>query len=144
MKNRWLKALLVCVLEVVLLIVAGAAYFATMPSSQTCSGPLTATPSEVRGDAKMRSKQGAKLASAENGQRIGEGGEELTGVDGRVRMDLSNGTFVRVVPDTTFRLEKLDDEEVNPFTRLRIEFGELWVILMAGGDPQVCADSSVC
>jgi hypothetical protein len=58
--------------------------------------------------------------------------ELLTHRDARARLDLSNGTIIRVGPLSHFILKNMGQRAEGPFTRLKLEIGELFIILKGG------------
>lgn len=113
-----------------LLSVAAAAYFA-LPSQESAP-PLKARLNEVSGDVKVRVKQDVDLVAAENGMLIKAGGGLVTGADGWARIDISDGTIIRVVRNSSFSLKSAQTFNGSSLTRLKLQFGEIWVILNGG------------
>ena len=84
--------------------------FCTMLGGDTGDGGvLTATLNEVFGTVQVLSDAEGDLAVAHNGQEIIENQQVITFDDGRARLDLSDGTIVRVGPLTAFTLQSLED-----------------------------------
>ncbi|MGH2521317.1 MAG: FecR family protein, partial [Anaerolineales bacterium] len=50
-----------------------------------------------------------------------------TGDEARVRVDISDGTIVRVGPNSEFRLVELSAEADDPVTRFFLDAGKMWV-----------------
>lgn len=73
---------------------------------------------------------------------LGVNGQVQTGDDGRVRLDLSSGTIIRVAPSTLFTL--ISNEEVSGglATKLKLELGKIFIILK-GGNAEVETPSGV-
>jgi hypothetical protein len=67
---------------------------------------------------------------------LNEGGQIQTGDDGRVRLDFSTGTILRVGPSSLFKLESNASNENSLITTIRLELGKAWIILN-GGQMQV-------
>ncbi len=97
------------------------------------NGVLSATLNEKFGVVQVlnQAADGA-LTEARNGQQIVENDQVITFDDGRARLDLSNGTIVRIGPLTAFTLQSLEDREDGAYTLLDLEIGELWIILNGG------------
>lgn len=99
---------------------------------QPSSGGLTAMLNEVQGTVQTIKQSQGEPEEAYNGQEILEGEQIRTEQDGHARLDLSSGSIVRIGPHTIFTLQKLENNDDGPFTHLRMEIGELWVILKGG------------
>ena len=56
----------------------------------------------------------------------------LTGEDGRARIDISDGTIIRLSPLSNFVLTAMEDTEQGTLTRLELNIGRLWIILKGG------------
>jgi hypothetical protein len=59
-------------------------------------------------------------------------GQIQTGDDGRVRLDLSSGTIIRLAPSTLFTLINNDEVEGGLATRIQLEVGKIFIILNGG------------
>jgi hypothetical protein len=59
-------------------------------------------------------------------------GQIQTGDDGRVRLDLSSGTIIRLAPSTLFTLIENDEVEGGLATRIQLEVGKIFIILNGG------------
>ncbi|GEM_PF-507402 len=92
----------------------------------------TATLSEVQGSVQIRNPGQAEFVAASNGDTLQVGGQVRTGPDGRVRLNFASGTIVRVAPDSLFTLESNQPADDGLLTRLKMEAGQLWVILHGG------------
>jgi hypothetical protein len=78
-----------------------------------------------------------KYAPASLGSTFPAGGQAFTGEDGLARLDLSpDGTIIRMAPNTLFTLSSLEEIESDPFTELKLFFGQVYIILQ-GGELQV-------
>src|SRR5687768_124634 len=79
----------------------------------TACGPQLVTPSpqnsailsKPSGAVSVQETVDVDFISAIEGHILNEGGRVQTGEDGRVRLDLSTGTIVRVGPSSLFKLE---------------------------------------
>ncbi|MCJ7625927.1 MAG: LysM peptidoglycan-binding domain-containing protein [Anaerolineaceae bacterium] len=98
----------------------------------TSSGTLTAMLNEIQGTVHTFKKNQSTPELAYNGQEILEGDQVLTEADGMARLDFSSGSIVRVGPQSIFTIQKLVIKDDGPFTQLKMEIGELWVILKGG------------
>ena len=56
----------------------------------------------------------------------------LTGEDGRARIDLSDGTIIRLSPLSNFVLTAVETTDAGTLTRLQLNIGRLWIILKGG------------
>jgi hypothetical protein len=110
-------------------------------SVQAC-GPAasTATPlsarfaqlSELINEVQARASEVDTFATASEGEAFGAGGQARTGEESKVRIDLTEGTIIRLAPQSEFTLTELNEDMQNPFTRLKLAAGKLWVILTGG------------
>jgi ferric-dicitrate binding protein FerR (iron transport regulator) len=62
-------------------------------------------------------------------QTFSVGGEVQTLLDSKAKINLSEGSIVRLGPNTRFTLTELSGSDYDPITRLSLVAGELWVIL---------------
>lgn len=94
--------------------------------------PLSATLSELSGRVDMKISSGEDFAPATTDSVLDVNGQIQTGDDGRVRLDLSSGTIIRVAPSSLFTL--LSNEEVGGglATKLKLEIGKVFIILNGG------------
>jgi hypothetical protein len=96
------------------------------------SGARTATIREIVNQVLSRITETHSESSATVGQVIRVGGTVQTLADGKARVDLSEGTIVRLAPQTIFTVTQLNQDSSNPLTRLRLLAGKIWVILNGG------------
>ncbi|MBI3158821.1 MAG: LysM peptidoglycan-binding domain-containing protein [Chloroflexi bacterium] len=101
----------------------------TAPPADT---PLTAALNELSGTVQTLKPEEGLFKDAINGQQIAVKDQVLTHENGRVRIDISNGTIVRVGPLTTFTLESLENRPGGAFALFTLDIGELWIILNGG------------
>ncbi len=94
--------------------------------------PLTADLSEVEGKVNFKNPGETDFSPVTNGLKINVEGQITTGEDGRVRLDLSTGTIIRLASNTLFTLVSNEPEEGGLLTRIKIEAGRLWVALKGG------------
>jgi hypothetical protein len=117
----------------------------------TACGPQVVTPSsqsavqsavlgKPTGDVNVQPTVEEDFISAIEGYVLNEGGRVQTGEDGRVRLDLSSGTILRVGPTSLFKLEANTPADDGLITTISLELGRLWVILN-GGQLKVDTDS---
>lgn len=105
------------------------------------AGPITPSPESAilngpAGAVSLQAKADADFISAADGDVINTGGQIQTGDDGRVRLDFSTGTILRVGPSSLFKLESNTSSENSLITTIRLELGKAWIILN-GGQMQV-------
>ncbi|MRR31056.1 hypothetical protein EG834_12205, partial [bacterium] len=84
-------------------------------------------------DIQARITENANLEPAILGASLLVGGQALSGENSRARLDLTpDGTIIRIGPNTLFTLEELGTDPANPSAKLRLDFGQLWIILNGG------------
>lgn len=99
---------------------------ADMPSR---SASLT----EIENLVEARASESETYAPATSGQTLPVGGEVRTGENGRARLDLlSDGTIVRVAPNSTFTLAALEGDASAPSSKIQLAFGKVWILLNGG------------
>lgn len=101
-------------------------------TSETPATSLQASLHELSGDVQARPSAQAEFVTALEGMLVEVGGQVRTAEQGRARIDLANGTIIRVAPLSTFTLEANQETDGGMFTRLRLEAGKVWVILNGG------------
>jgi hypothetical protein len=52
--------------------------------------------------------------------------------DGRVRLDLSSGTIIRVAPSSLFTLTSNNEGDGGLLTKIKMEVGKIFIILNGG------------
>ena len=92
----------------------------------------TATLSELQGSVEIMNPGQTEVTPAGDGMTITEGGQIQTGEDGRVRLDLSTGTMIRLAPNTSFLLASNAETEDGLFTRIQLAAGRIWIVLTGG------------
>ncbi len=105
---------------------------ATSGGTATEPAPPTARLNEIKGNVIAKQPAETDYAPAKNGLVIQTGDEVQSGEDGRVRVDLFSGTFFRAGPSTHFMIESLDENNNNPFARINLVAGKVWIILTTG------------
>lgn len=96
-------------------------------ASATDSPGRSAQISEIKSDVNKRETETVDWQSAAEGDEINAGGGVRTGDESRVRIDISDGTIVRIAPNTEFTLLELSPAETDPITRLQMETGKVFV-----------------
>src|SRR5574341_811356 len=98
--------------------------------------PRTAILSELSNQVKARQDaQQVDWQTATDGQQIGVGGGAQTGDESRVRIDTSEGTIIRVAPNSEFELTVFSPQVTNPVTRLKLAVGKLWALVEGLAEP---------
>ena len=134
MKNiRWNACLFICSL----LLLASAC--APQPST---ASPLTGTLSELSGRVESKQAEETAFQLVEAGDVLQVNDQVQTGDDGRVRIDLSSGTILRVAPSSLFTLASNEAVEGGLATKLKLELGRIYIIL-SGGSVDVETPSGV-
>ncbi|MEK9163644.1 MAG: CSLREA domain-containing protein, partial [Chloroflexota bacterium] len=110
---------------------------AVAPTSTFTAVPQTARNGtireiEVESDVLSKLNANASEGSALLGQKITSGGTVRTLDRGKARIDLNEGTVVRVAPKTLFTVTELNQDSLNPFTRLSLTFGKIFIVLTGG------------
>jgi hypothetical protein len=100
--------------------------------AKPAQSPLSASLSELSGtvDTKLAGQEEFTPASADTVLEVN--GQVQTGGDGRVRLDLSSGTIIRVGPSSFFTLITNDEVAGGLATRLKLDIGKVFIILNGG------------
>src|SRR5688572_9996945 len=80
----------------------------------TQSAPLSATLNEVTGHVDAKQPPQTEYSPTQSGHVIHSGAQVQTGDDGRVRVDLSSGSFFRAGPSSHFIIEDLNENDGDP------------------------------
>ena len=113
-------------------------YFALLLLLAACgakpteASPTSAILSDLSGDVNIQPRQDENYMTAIDGHVLNEGGQVKTGNDGRVRLDLSTGTIVRVGPSSFFKLISNATADDSLATKISLELGKIWIILNGG------------
>ena len=120
------------------------------PGSTTQAGTTptgrAAEISELTNAVESRPTGNAGWQTASEGQQLQESGGVKTGDESRVRVDISDGTVVRVASATEFTLVALSPEEADPVTKFVLEAGKLFVRVtrtLGGGSFEIETPSGV-
>ncbi|HET7142697.1 MAG TPA: FecR family protein [Anaerolineales bacterium] len=114
-----------------LLLVALSLIFASC-KPKTTSPLLSASLSELTGKVDIKQAGNDTFAPASADSPLEVNGQVQTGDDGRVRLDLSSGTIVRVAPSSLFTLTSNDEVEGGLATKIKLELGRIFIILNGG------------
>ncbi|MBT3337152.1 MAG: hypothetical protein HN855_06210 [Anaerolineae bacterium] len=93
---------------------------------------LNATLQEVEGSVEAKDIVEATFSIAEDGRVVQEEGQVRTLEDGYTRVDLSTGTLIRMAPLSYFTLVSNEPVDDSLFTRIKLELGQIWVVLNGG------------
>jgi ferric-dicitrate binding protein FerR (iron transport regulator) len=69
----------------------------------------------------------AAWQTAAEGDGLAAGGGVRTGEEARARVDISDGTILRLAPNTEFTLVQFSLEAADPVTQWSLSAGKLWV-----------------
>ncbi len=93
----------------------------------------SATFTTIENDVQARTSADAVFAPASVGQQLQVGAEVKSGEAGKARLEIQpDNTFVYVGPNTLFTLSELKTTDGNPFSRLKLAIGNLWIVLGGG------------
>src|SRR5258708_2641872 len=112
-----------------------ASTFSPVTSTPAASATLpgrTAVLEDIVGTVLSGPAGSGKDVPATNGQVLSEGAQVGTGKDSKARINLNDGTILRLRPDTLVTLDRLAGDLSNPFTRLLLAVGKVFVILKSG------------
>lgn len=103
-----------------------------VPATPVTQSALSATLSEITGKVEIKQAGQDSFTAAAAGSFLNENGQVQTGDDGRVRLDLSTGTIIRVAPASLFTLISNKPEEGSLKTSLELLLGKIFIILNGG------------
>jgi hypothetical protein len=95
-------------------------------------GPLTANVSDIIGEVLARLSPDVEFEKVVEGLVLEVNGQVKTLANSSVRLDLSEGSIIRLAADTLFSLEGQEPQGNSFLTRIKMESGKLWVILNGG------------
>ena len=96
------------------------------------SAPLSAALSDLTGRVEAKQADQETFAPATTDSTLEINGQIQTGDDGRVRLDLTSGTIIRVSPSSIFTLTSNDEIEGGLATKIKLTFGKIFIILNGG------------
>lgn len=108
---------------------AGIFYF-SIPDQQSLD--LTAILNEISGHVQYKIQSDGPWRVGVNGTEVEPGSEVATGPDGRARMDLSDGSIIRLGENSAFVIQKIELTEQGLVGRFKVNFGQIWIILNGG------------
>jgi hypothetical protein len=98
---------------------------------------------EIENDVTAKTESSSEFSSASVGLIIAVGDTIQTGDDSRAKLNLTpENTVVRVGPNSSFTLSKIENENGEPKTTLQLLFGKVF-ILLNGGSLEVQTPSGV-
>ena len=100
----------------------------TLPPTPTIL-PRSATLSELQQKVEAHSDSAAQWEEASEGQFVFVGGGVKTWDEARARLDISDGTILRMAAKSEFTLTDLTPALSNAVTRFKLVSGKLWVAL---------------
>ena len=93
---------------------------------------LNAELQELEGSVEAKTDSNVEFSIAQNGTLLSELGEVRTLEDGYARVNLSSGSLVRMAPLSHFTLVSNEPKDESLLTQLKLEAGQLWVVLNGG------------
>ncbi len=97
------------------------------PASTASTGTRLAQLAELKNDVQSRTSSTGDWQTAAEGAQVAAGGGVKTGDDSRVRLDISDGTILRLAPQTEFELKELSPQATDPVTQFTLAAGKMWV-----------------
>jgi LysM repeat protein len=94
--------------------------------------PRSAAVSEVVQTVETRAGEGQTYAQVTTGYVLRGGGQVRTGQASKARLDISDGTILRLAQNSSFTLEDITPFSGGVLARLQLEAGKLWVSLTGG------------
>jgi|GEM_PF-2604195 len=144
MSTHWLRLFLASlVLTGLACNLSGTAVTSTdTPAAPTRSAEL----SELQLDVQAQVTANEDWQFAAEGSQIETSGAVKTGSESRARVDISDGTLIRLGADTLFTLLELSPEMNDPITRFKLEAGKVWIEVtraLGGGTFEIETPSGV-
>jgi hypothetical protein len=96
------------------------------------NSPLSAALSELTGTVAIKQAGQAEFSPANAEATLEADGQVQTGDDGRVRLDLSSGTIIRIAPSSLFTLTSNQESNDGLLTNIKLELGKIFIILNGG------------
>ncbi len=87
---------------------------------------------EAQGEVDAQLAETLDFVPARIGMLLSAVSQIKTGTDGYSRLDLINGSIVRVGPRSHFSLEDIHEENQGTVARLKMTIGQVWIILNGG------------
>lgn len=106
--------------------------FTACAPKATAIPPLSAAFSELQGTVMAKQTGQADFTRVSNGFILEQNGEIQTGDDGRVRLDLSTGTIIRIAPSSLFSLISNTPTGNSLASSFKLDIGRIWIVLTSG------------
>ncbi len=103
-----------------------------VPAPATGNEPAalaTAAISEIKGTAEQRNDEKTVWATATVGQTLIVGNQVRTGPESRAAIQFAEDALTRLGPDTLFTVSALSGTSQNPFIKLQLAAGQLFVLI---------------
>jgi ferric-dicitrate binding protein FerR (iron transport regulator) len=110
-----------------IIVALSVAACASSNSNSNNNPARTAQLSELRNTVEARSGETVDWQAAAEGDGLATGGGVRTGDEARARIDISDGTILRLAPNTEFTLMQLSPEATDPVTQWSLASGKLWI-----------------
>jgi hypothetical protein len=103
---------------------------------------LTAVLSEIEGEVIAKQVDEDNFYEVANGFVLNSLGQVSTGYEARVRLDISDGSIIRLGANAVFTLDYGEETTEGTNTKLELDLGQIWLILK-GGSIDVDTESGV-
>jgi hypothetical protein len=100
--------------------------------SEAPASPLSAAIKELTGTVNIKPAGSSGFVQATGDMTLQQDGSVQTGDDGRVRLDLSSGTIIRLSPSSLFTLTSNQQTDQGLVTKLKLDVGRIFIILNGG------------
>jgi predicted secreted protein len=114
----------------------------TACGEQAAPTALSAALSELTGKVDVKQSDSEAFAPADANTVLEANGQVQTGDDGKVRLDLSSGTIIRIASSSNFTLASNEETEGGLITKIKLTAGKIFIILN-GGHAEVDTPSGV-
>jgi predicted secreted protein len=109
---------------------------------QAAPTALSAALSELTGKVDVKQSDSEAFAPADANTVLEANGQVQTGDDGKVRLDLSSGTIIRIAASSNFTLASNEETSGGLITKIKLTAGKVFIILN-GGHAEVETPSGV-
>jgi hypothetical protein len=99
------------------------------PSSEAGQEERSAKVSELEGEVSWRAAEDETWLPAEVGAILQVGNQVMTGYASRAAILFTEGTVIRLAPNSVFTLQELEGDTENPMTTLELIKGQIFVIV---------------
>src|SRR5687768_1867930 len=114
----------------------------TACGEQAAPTALSAALSELTGTVDVKQSDSEAFTPADANTVLGANGQVQTGDDGKVRLDLSSGTIIRIASSSSFTLASNEATDGGLITKIKLTAGKVFIILN-GGHAEVETPSGV-